>query len=101
MLYVEGNLSGSGTIILSGRNGFIGGSSIEFSGHDKDLFAGISGGGGGGAGGSGGRLVVRYKSGTMPSYSVVGGSGGTGGSGINAGGNGSSGSVGSVTVATI
>jgi len=101
VLYVEGNLSGTGSLIVSGRNGFNGGASVAFADQDKELFAGISAGGGAGAGGSGGRLVVRYKTGTVPSYSVTGGSGGVGGSGANAGNNGSAGSAGTVSVSTI
>lgn len=91
-LYVEGALSGIGSIICSGRAGFIGGAGVDFSG-TGGADAGGGGGGAGGAGGSGGALILKYRSlVSSPSISVAGGVGGAGGAGNNAAG--ASGSIG-------
>lgn len=82
VLFVEGTLSGTGTINCSGRTGFSAGNGGVLS--PGALFgggkAGGGGGGGGGAGGSGGNLILRYRFlSTLPSVSVAGGGGGGGG----------------------
>lgn len=94
VLYIEGNLSGSGIILCSGANGFNGGSVISVHPNSSGS------GGGGGAGGSGGHLAIRYKSTSgLPSFSASGGGGGAGGSGerqgfIDGGRNGANGQSG-------
>lgn len=73
VLYVEGTISGTGMISVSGRAGFNGGNGYRPSG-------GVGGGGGGGgAGGSGGKLIIKYKNGTLPYLSHFGALGGAGG----------------------
>ena len=101
-LYVEGALSGIGSIICSGRAGFVGGAGVDFSGTGGGDGGG-GGGGGGGAGGSGGSLILKYGSlVSTPSISVAGGTGGAGGSGNNAAGaSGSSGLNGTYSLSSI
>lgn len=91
VLYIEGALSGTGAISLSGRSGFIGASSSFNAAVHTPSTSG--GSGGGGAGGSGGKLIVKYASiGTSPVVNVAGGTGGAGGSGASSGLAGSAGS---------
>jgi hypothetical protein len=99
-LYVEGTLSGTGSINASARAGYNGGSGG----------GGNGGGGGGGGGGSGGRIVVRYAAlAQMPALSVAAGGAGIGGAGGTGwdtyptvgGSNGAAGSVGSTNTAVI
>jgi hypothetical protein len=101
-LYVEGALSGIGSIICSGRAGFVGGAGVDFSG-TGGADGGGGGGGAGGAGGSGGSLILKYGSlVSTPSISVAGGAGGAGGAGNNAAGaTGSSGLNGSYSLSSI
>jgi hypothetical protein len=72
-LYVEGLISGNGTIDCSGSNGFAGG-----------VASGGGGDGGGGAGGSGGQIIIYYTQGNISSLNlnVSGGAGGSGGNNI-------------------
>jgi hypothetical protein len=96
LLFIEGNISGSGSVNVGGRNGFNGGTCRATSGGGYP-----AGAGGGGAGGSGGRLVIRYRAGTLPSLITAGGSGGIKGTGGTGGTNGSAGANGSSSVALI
>lgn len=77
-ILIERNFSGSGSINVSGRDGFNGGSG---NGNGRS--------GGGGAGGSGGRLVFRRKNVLVPTVLYSGGSGGTGNGTAQSGDNGS------------
>jgi hypothetical protein len=92
VLFVEGTVSGNGSIIASGTNGLNGGNAGSSS----------SGGrGAGGAGGSGGSVVIRYNGGDVPFIDVSGGAGGSQGTGRAApsdySSNGQAGDKGSVT----
>ena len=87
-LYCGGNITGSGTINLSGRDGFDGGNGANGVNRNNSgavvsnpstLGASGGGGGGGGAGGSGGHLIYTAAS-LAPTVDVSGGSGGAGGS---------------------
>lgn len=102
VLYVEGSLSGTGSVICSGRAGFVGGAGVDYSG-TGGADGGGGGGGGGGAGGSGGSLILKYGSlVSTPSVSVSGGAGGAGGAGNNAAGaSGSSGLNGTYSLSKI
>lgn len=81
VLFVEGSLSGTGSILCSGRTGFNGGAGVDFSGVGGGD-GGEGGGGGSGAGGSGGQLITKYGALiSMPSLSVSGGAAGTAGAG--------------------
>lgn len=86
ILYLEGPVSGSGTVLCSGANGFKGG-----NGGAGGRTSGLSAlpyymparGGGGGAGGSGGACWIYYRNSVGPitfSVSVSGGTGGAAGS---------------------
>lgn len=103
VLYVEGILSGTGSVAASGRAGFSGGNSGTGQGTGGAFVS--SGGGGGGAGGSGGSVVIRYRnSGTLPALTVIGGTGGargTSGSSTYFGVNGSAGSNGTSSISQI
>lgn len=90
-LFCASVITGSGTINLSGRNGYRGGNGGNNYGSGNAYLVvhkrGGGGGGGGGAGGSGGHL--RYTSpGLEPTVDVSGGSGGSGGSRGSDGGSG-------------
>lgn len=96
VLYVEGFLSGSGIINVSGGDGFQGGNASTRGSNG-------GGGSGGGAGGSGGKIIVKRYFGDI-STNVAGGTGGAAGArGSNAGLGtaGSSGNIGSATVTGI
>lgn len=98
VLYVEGTLSGTGSIVVSGRAGFAGGNG---GGSNPTSEVG-GGGGGGGAGGSGGSIVLRYRSGvTLPALSVVGGAGGAGGTALQSAYFGANGFAGSNGISSI
>jgi hypothetical protein len=115
VLYVEGTLSGTGSIDVSGRAGFSAGAGGRARVFNNSPIVGSGGGGGGGAGGSGGKIVLRYTSGTVPTITLTGGSAGSGGSAgtsynngsgatINlgsAGSNGTAGNAGSSDIATL
>jgi predicted RecA/RadA family phage recombinase len=96
VLYIEGTISGTGTVLSSGTSGFNGGSGSLMASSGGNV---LSGRGGGGAGGSGGSVVVRYNGGSLPNINVSGGSGGIGGStGSSSAQNGQAGNAGSVTL---
>jgi len=103
VLYVEGILSGTGSVVASGRAGFSGGYSGTGQGTGGAFVS--SGGGGGGAGGSGGSVVIRYRnSSTLPALTVIGGAAGargTSGSSTYFGANGSAGSNGTSSISQI
>lgn len=81
-LFVRGNLSGSGTIDMSGGVGGQGGPGG--AGYQSSIAGG--GGGGGGAGGSGGAIIIRHIGSygntlTLLANGAGGGAGGGGGAG--------------------
>jgi len=79
-LYSVLPITGSGSVIASGTNGFVGGGGNRGTGSDQS-----GGGGGGGAGGSGGNIIIQAPSYSF-STSISGGSGGSGGGVITSGG---------------
>lgn len=88
VLYVEGTLSGTGSINASGRTGYNGSAGGAGSGSNGNARGG-GGGGGAGAGGSGGRIIIRYAALTsLPTLSVSAGAAGTRGNGGTFTGNG-------------
>lgn len=96
-LKVAGDITGSGTIDVSGRDGGAGG-----AGGGSGPCTTNGGGGGGGAGGSGGQAVVQYQGSLLGGFSsgnILDGKGfGGAGGGGNAGAAGADGSDGSSTL---
>lgn len=102
-LFIEGTISGTGTIHVSGTNGYAGGAAPNAGWSGS---AGGAGGGGGGAGGSGGKVDIWARAGQSQTFYVshsagFGGGGGAGSQGtyINCGpgATGGNGSIGSST----
>lgn len=114
-IHVTGNITGSGSIDVSGTNGVNGkngGNGDHDNGVGSYAGAGGGGGGGGGAGGSAGKIYIRYHGtyATPLTYVLTGGTGGTKGTkgtsdkNFNApsdGSNGTAGDNGSTDVASI
>lgn len=81
-IHVTGDITGSGSIDVSGSNGsngVNGGNGTYLASSTYASGAGGAGGSGGGAGGSAGKIVIRYHGtyATPLTYVVTGGSGGT------------------------